>query len=319
MCLKNRKTVLRLFSNQNFSKPLVNQSFLTTNLDKTWFELKLDKDVVLSIIEVLSNATECHEFKTACLAFVNNGMVPPNLVDFWYFGNRNCKEDFKNNFMDHIQKRLKSVLDPTFQKLTPPSSDMSKARENETSFRATEKTWLMSSNEIENEGELLEYCPHIIENVENSFHSLLCQVSFDEDSWKKSNQFCLHLTVQPSGNNRDIEEKEVSAKNYSGGNDYEKLEYAAQCPGTEKANNDRFSSTAGQYLLVKRVRRDSVTNEYCKNNLAPYSHMFRIQKKGDNVGRYEGVKTVGDHVGVSPDFEDVENLFEILTVRSPCQ
>jgi hypothetical protein len=276
----------------------------------------MDRDVVQAICETQSKAFCCSVYKSACSSYIERGVVPPFMVDNWYHGNRNCEEDFKNSFMDHIQEKAQdSIKDVNWRLLIPPDPTKSKQRLLEKNFKDTEKSWLMSSKEMENRECLTAYCPHVVENVENTFHSLFSRMSFSQQSFEKEGAFHVHVTVQPACNNRDIEGPEVTNPKYTGGNDYNMLEYCAVVEGTEMADSDRWALSDAIYLFVKRVQRDEIKDQYLVENLSPYTHMHKFAAKGPNFSRELGVKTLGDHVAVPLNFADVEELFKILTVR----
>lgn len=277
----------------------------------------MDKDVVEAICLVQSKAFCCAVYKAACTSYINKGVVPPFMVDFWYHGSRNCEEDFKNSFMDQIQEVAEEAInDKDWKNMTPPGEEKSKERTLVKTFKENEKGWLMKSKEMENRECMTAYCPHVVESVENTFHSLFSRMSFSQQSFEKEGAFHAHITVQPACNNRDIEEKEVTNAKYKGGNDFNRLEFCAMVEGTEDADGDRWALSDAMYLFVKRVPRDEVKDKYLVENLSPYTHMHKFAAKGINFSRELGVKTLGDHVAVPVDFADVEDLFAILTVRT---
>lgn len=263
-------------------------------------------------------ATDCSEYESACKIFIDNGKIPPQVLDFWMMGDKNSIEEFNLTFMNYIRTQLEKHLEASPPTCTPPDKVCVESLLGAKTLKSR-KTWKMATKEKENKGKLSEFFPHVVCDVDNTIHSLFCQMSFDYPAWKEKGEFCLHVCVQPPVNNRDIDSTEITNPNFEEGNqNYKRLEYVAHVPGTEDDENDRFKNTSGHYVLLKRLRREACPKKNHSGSLSVYTHMRKrqITSTDDENSPVENqeIITVGDHVALTCDWKSIQDLFTLLTV-----
>ena len=270
----------------------------------------------MKISEIISEATACQEFKAYCEQECKKGSFPPQLINMWFFESRAAEELYNQYFLAEIRKHLKDHLTKNILLKTPEVKEQldGNSSEFQTLFQTGTKVWDLQNNEVGMDEPPKSYLPNTKQNMSFIWHALNSHVAFDYQTYQKNKNFALHLSTQPAVNNRDFSQERAKP-------DPKTLESSMYCfvankPNTKKQDPDRFLTGDGHFLLCKRVRRDEVMDEYLQKNLAPYTHMQKIcEISGSNVSRDSGIKCLGDHVSVACNFDDINDLFKVLTVR----
>lgn len=267
------------------------------------------------IVDIIADATKCTEFKDSCNTYMSVNMIPPGVLDFWFYGCRNSKEQYNSNFLIYQMLSLSKLLKKPI-KIDPEGTQVSKWEERPEIAKELEP-WLMQTKEKENDVslEVKDYLPNFVDNISCVFQALTSQVGFDMDVFEEEHTFALLPSVQMPANNRDLDLDYCSKENYSGCSDYKMLEYISHQKGTERDVIDRFNLSEAHHILVSCRRREKVEDEKLREVLSPYTTTFDVtstSSKGRD--RHNGAKTVGDLVGVATDFDEVNDLFTLLTV-----
>ena len=284
-------------------------------MNQTWFRFEADRGLIEKIVEVQSKATDSEEFHEEAKVFLESNTVPPMMIDFWFHGCRTCVEQFNFPFLSFVVEKLEKFVDGKVELVSVP--DLANQWEGKEGLHTELKPWTLETKERENLNgfEVKEFLPHVEDQVDMVFHSLTTQVAFDSDAYKKEGKFHLHPSCQVPCNNRDVRIAFVSRANYDGSTDYGMFEFVTNQFGTEKVRDDKWYLSEGHFILTKRVRRANVRNDPLRKVLSPYTHMLEIQAKGNReYDRFNGTKTLGDHVGVAADYASISDLFTVLTV-----
>lgn len=281
-------------------------------MDETWFELKHRKSVVQKIVDIIATATDCSEFKECSDAYLSQDFIPPMAIDFWYYGCRPGEKDYNPTFMQFVRRKLEDQINSD-TKMSADGIDSKWASHK--NFDRVIKDWLFQTKEKENfHGNSVEdYLPCVDAQSDFLFQSLTTQIAFCQDTFDDKKKFALLPSVQMPCNNRDVDLDYCTNRHYQG-KEPKMFEYVSFQHGTEDNDQSRWSLSEGHCILVERKRRNDVDQDLGKL-LSSYTTMFDLATTDTKARtRYHGVKTVGDHVGVTCTFETASKLFEILTV-----
>ena len=320
-----------IIEHSNLLKPNIFFSlsrFVSSNLDKTWFPMSANRNIIEAIIEVQAKATDCDEYRKHCQKFLEKDVIPPNMIDFWYHGSRTSIESINNQFILDVRGRMQDVLSGKCEMLTSkkpkipiPDASSTKAWEKDKQITSVAvEPWSLAAKEKENRQDFTpaKFFPMVSDYVDVIFHALTTQIAFDFKGHKSGGEFALHPSVQAAVNNRDVDVEWVSRKNYNGGMDAGMFEFVTNQPGTENLRDERWNLSEGHYILVSRVRRQNAPDGV-REILAPYTHMMEIQTTSvEKSTRQQGIKTLGDHVGVACSLQTVADLYKVLTVSRTC-
>lgn len=297
--------------------------------------MEAKKELIEKLIQIIADSTASKEFKAYCMHFLEQGVIPPPLLDHWYYGSRTSLETTNNNFLscftnfilkDHLKHDIK-VQVPTISSET--SNDKQILKWELEIFKGINTSGTKPWNhqyEGGNESSFYDYFPGNEQSQAPSWHSLTTHPGFDFWQYMRSQAFAVHPSGQPPVNNRDFGTKYVKEKK---GEKYDMFEYITNHPNAETdsqnlpVGNHRYEHTSGHFILVKRMRKDDISESFfqnpkIKNNLSNYCHMQMISSTDNtDVTRYQGVKLLGEPVAVSPTSQDANDFFRVLTVSSP--
>ena len=287
--------------------------FLKAHLDKTWFNLTLRTSTVTKVCELIGLATGSKEFAEECLKEIEEGTIPYGFLDFWYRGCTTSEESFNNQFLLNMTKTLRTHLDENNPvHMTVETEQTEEWAEKGTLKDSKLQDWDMRTDERENNEKFDIYFP-AINNVATdlSFHSLFTSMAFDHNDFQTEHWFTLHPSCQVPCNNRDVEVKYITEKEKPHGS---MMDYISHQKDSKNDRAGRFSTSPGYFILMERKRREDVDPEIA-DRLAPHTTMMEIQTTDANpVTRYEGIKTLGDHVSLPCSYQAMEDLFKVLTV-----
>ena len=299
-----------------------------------------DKSVLLQvfekIVEVQAQSTASTEFSAACQPFLDRGILPPLATKFWFHQAPDNEEGYNTNFVIYLEERLNEHLkhpDPKYLKPPAQLGEVSGVWNRDLKVKIfnwnLEDEPTQPSDGIETKLEsqglppwFLEqgfesYFPSIICPIDNCFHSLNTHWGFDSPAYKKDGSFLLHPSCQPPVNNRDNELPSLLKPMNKNSYDFGLFDYVVGAPKAEGSSNHDLSITGAHHFLCKRVRREDTPEGAPKNNLAPFTHTMKVQSTGDRpYDRWSGEKVLGDPVDVIARKEDLESLFEYLTVSA---
>lgn len=295
---------------------------------------------IKKVAGIMKKATDSTEFEEYCEHFFAKNQIPPKVLDFWFYGQRTSNEDFDVIFIGQCLNRLKQWLaepkylqisdelfkeDPTTDEKGNPLPPPKKLWLDKKAFPHIvvpgKKTYSLSTKEAGNSGKFKDYFFGEEETLSITQHALFTQMSFDHVSYHTEGEFALWLATQPPVNNRDFDiARAVHEENSM-------WHYSTNSPELKNSRDDTMKNSAGQYILASRIRREKfpvsdkakekATDQYLKDNLSPYTTMQEIIAHDSFPGltRDEGIKTLGDHVGMQVTFVEAKELFKILTVR----
>ena len=287
------------------------------------FSIASNRELITGLIDVISKATACSEFKTICTTnFLDRGLFPPEVLDHWYLASRNDKAAFNHQFLQKAQSVLKKVLEQGL-KMDASKLDTSKY-ESCGDFVGPKHTWDPqdeTGNPVDKDVDILDYFESISTKTDFNFEALTSQFAFDQNSRQLNSKYALvPLAMQPI-NTRPVSVNWVTnQKNWDGRGQYKMFEYVSSHPATmNERDKDRMKGNQLYVILAKRQRRDQV-NHPLKHKLSSATPTWPIQTTENfTATRETGVKVVGDHVSVACDFQAVADLFEALTVSPKSQ
>ena len=292
--------------------------FLTASLDKTWFKMTIHGPIVRKIVDIISNATNSIEFRDACQPFIDQGIIPPYLLDFWYVGCRTSKESFNIPFMKQFKNRLEKHRNGTIPKMDVNVIG-SENFEDSDDMKNNYPDWTLSQNEANNNENITTYLPKISIQSSAIFHALTTQMAFDQESFESDGKFRLYLSTQPPVNNRDINVNMMNTWSTTNPEKPGMFDYVAGRPGL-KGSDTRFNLSEGHRIVMEMKRSEDVADANLRPNLSPFTTMFPVTGTGSGKDRKSGVKTVGDQVGVGLTVETANKLYKIFTVSTiSCQ
>lgn len=248
--------------------------------------------------------------------YIKKQKIPPKVIDFWYFLSRNSLEAIHNFFIEDVRKRLQKNLEkPTLLHIDNFPGPIDQTNPIFSTLCKKKEKWLLKTKELENNKSMKDYLPSQRLEQSAAWHALTCSMSFSQNEYQENKNFALYLHTQPAVNNRDFPINSKYCKSEDPSEQYTMFEYGANTDASQVSEGDRWRNQDGHYILTKRVRREHVEDQAIAQKLAPYTHMFEIQRKtGTEEDRETGIKTLGDHVGIGVSFKDACELFSVLTV-----
>ena len=273
-----------------------------------------------SIVNLIAKATDCVEFKHAAEEQMKRLTIPTMVVDMWWYGSRNSIEQIHFYFLRYCKEKLVEFMESDEpQLLSTASVGENQWEQNQHLTEGAVTPWIMKTKEKENKKDVptTTFLPNVTDNVSILFHALFTQIGFDQEYYERYNGFALLPSVQMPANNRDIDLDFCSIEPYLGDHNYRLMEYCSFTPGTEEVVQDRFHLSDASGILVTRKRREDVNDPYLCGALSSFTTMFAVNRSSTNPrDRTEGVKVVGDHVGVACEYSEMKSLFQVLTVST---
>ena len=294
--------------------PKLLDSLLKTKTVEVAFSFEVDANIIETIAKVVSEATDCKEFQEHCNSEIEKGLIPTKLLEMWMYGSKHCETTINNTFLDYVKTELIDFQEEKlFLCLDKLDKDVAESNQDYAGILASgTRIWSLEENESLNDDTMYDYLPGQTLQIPPAIHALLTHMAFDNYTYEKHKEFALVLSTQPPVNNRDF------SMAFAKPDDNKKpgmFDYVTFKEGTASEKNTKLQIGIGHYMLAKRVRREDVEDSHIKNILSPYTTMFNIQQTTQtNISRFEGVKLVGDPVGISCPYEDMCDLFTTLTV-----
>ena len=291
--------------------------WLQAHLDQTWINQKTRKELAEVIVRIQAKATDSVEFLEHCQEEISKGKIPRPMIDFWYHGCMTSNENCNDNFMIRCTNILSLFLSDNVPQLTIDQALPKKWESHHQITKTQSKIWNMSQNEDENKGAFSDYFPGVEESTDLSFHSLFTSMAFDYQAYHEDGsnpKFHLLPSCQVPCNNRDVSKDYLHKPDGKLGSMFQ---YVTQQQEAKLSLDGRYSNSSGVYILNTRRRREKVSDPYLKEELLSNTHMMDITSTGDNsVTRWKGVKTLGDHVSLRTTFDEMHELYKILTVST---
>ena len=312
-----------IFSSSEFF-PCPSGSYVDSCLNQTWFKVSAQKALVQGICNIQSKATDCKECADYCESHVSSDKIPPKMLDFWLAESRTTEETHNAPFMSTFEEVLEDHMKE--EELHAQTEDGgenvwkkpdSKWEKKQSLLNKGNDEWTMAHKELGNTGKVENYFPFIEDFADSCFHSLTTPMGFDMDEFTENKTFGLRPSTQMPANNRDVEKAYIQNSVDQANGGHNMFECLTNQPGTEEDEETRYRSTDGHFILVKRLRREDVDDEDLRGRLSSHTHMSNIQSTETNKKtRWNGVKIVGDHVGVGCDCKEASDLFEVLTAST---
>ena len=295
-------------------------------LNKTF---KGSKVVVSKIIEVISDATSCPTFKSEMKKKVNNGVLPNEVLDFWFHGD---KKELDKKFLKECIKVVLPVdeegnprelhrltCEPELAKPAPIRTII-----NLEEFFEAKEAWNYNKEEKLSKEEkqkllFINYFNCIPKQVSANVLSLFEGLGFCRETYKKSKKFALWLHVQPSVNNREIDLKYLVNDGKSGLLNYLLYERDPEENGTKFKYQEMYVFMGEKHTgkSFKKMADDMHPNvEMDPDDLAATKTMYLPGHTTDNMfNRWKGAAIVDEPFSKVCSFEEVKKLYFLLTVR----
>ena len=288
--------------------------FVASNLDKTWFKMEAQADLVQTLIGIMARATNCSEFQEHCLRLVQAGEFPPEVIDFWYMGSRTCVEKFNSKLLLKFKSALTDIMGGETPKLDPQIL-VGKDYESLPGMEKNYRMWTMDQNEGNNTEDILDYLPSVAIRSNAIFHAVTTQMAFCSESFERDGKYRLFLSTQPPVNNRDINIELMDTMGTPNPEKVGMFDYCVNRPSLAGEDHNRYNLSDGHRILIEMKRREDVRDEDMRKSLSPFTTMLPITSTATNPkDRRKGKKTVGDQVGVGLSLEAVISFYKVLTV-----
>ena len=271
-----------------------------------------------TISRVLANATGSPECEAFCMGCIQNKQIPDPVMDHWYNGVHSTLPTTNMNFMLMAYEFVKSktIFHYDGTENSPKTVDIADLSR---LLKSGTENW-----DYDNEG-TNDISPnaamHSIESeISIAVQTLFTTVGFDKSVYMDSqDKFALMPHTAPTVNNRPVRMENVfqNCSIVDGKLDTEKsLWHYLTNKGKDGRKDNFLKNTRALTLIAKKMSRDEIPfDQSKKSKMAPFNDMwFEASSTAlKNVDKSEEATILGDPVAVPATFNDVKEIFTLLT------